>query len=169
MILEDLDSFNLWTLLMQQMLNIIWMGKYCKVVNWLLFLLRRTGKNQLKWGPEKEEGTHLQLTLVLLYFGSNETSMFVNVVLCFFAPASSRGNSRGRVYDRRRSPPRYSRSPRYSSRSPPPSRGREYYSPKRRYSRLDVLICKASLVCCRHPSLQSTWALLYLLCLLTYT
>ncbi|KAG6417178.1 hypothetical protein SASPL_119329 [Salvia splendens] len=54
---------------------------------------------------------------------------------------SSRGNSRGRVYDRRRSPPRYSRSPRYSSRSPPPryarspSRGREYYSPKRRYSR----------------------------------
>ncbi|XP_041996085.1 serine/arginine-rich SC35-like splicing factor SCL30A isoform X2 [Salvia splendens] len=53
----------------------------------------------------------------------------------------SRGNSRGRVYDRRRSPPRYSRSPRYSSRSPPPryarspSRGREYNSPKRRYSR----------------------------------
>ncbi|KAH6777331.1 SC35-like splicing factor 30A [Perilla frutescens var. frutescens] len=55
--------------------------------------------------------------------------------------ARERG-SRGRVYDRRgRSPPRYSRSPR--SRSPPPryarspSRGREreYYSPKRRYSR----------------------------------
>ncbi|XP_042003486.1 serine/arginine-rich SC35-like splicing factor SCL30A [Salvia splendens] len=47
-----------------------------------------------------------------------------------------RGSSRGssRVYDRRRSPPRNSRSPRYSSRSPPP-RGREYYSPKRRYSR----------------------------------
>ncbi|KAL1552926.1 Arginine/serine-rich splicing factor scl25a transcript I, variant 2 [Salvia divinorum] len=42
-----------------------------------------------------------------------------------------RGSSRGRVYDRRRSPPRYSRSPRYSSCSPPP-RGREYYSPKRR-------------------------------------
>ncbi|KAH6759679.1 SC35-like splicing factor 30A [Perilla frutescens var. hirtella] len=55
--------------------------------------------------------------------------------------ARERGSSRGRVYDRRgRSPPRYSRSPR--SRSPPryarsPSRGRErdYYSPKRRYSR----------------------------------
>ncbi|KAL8529117.1 hypothetical protein ACS0TY_006545 [Phlomoides rotata] len=51
------------------------------------------------------------------------------------------GSGRGRVYDRRRSPPRYSRSPRYSSRSPPPrfarspSRSREYYSPKRRYSR----------------------------------
>nr|GLL32573.1 serine/arginine-rich SC35-like splicing factor SCL30A isoform X1 [Ipomoea trifida]GMD26109.1 serine/arginine-rich SC35-like splicing factor SCL30A [Ipomoea batatas]GME08061.1 serine/arginine-rich SC35-like splicing factor SCL30A [Ipomoea batatas]GME21461.1 serine/arginine-rich SC35-like splicing factor SCL30A [Ipomoea batatas] len=45
----------------------------------------------------------------------------------------------GRNYDRRRSPPRYSYSPRYS-RSPPSryarSRSREYYSPKRKgYSR----------------------------------
>ncbi|KAG2406952.1 Serine/arginine-rich SC35-like splicing factor [Vigna angularis] len=48
---------------------------------------------------------------------------------------------RGRFYDRRRSPPRYSRSPR-NSRSPPPrhrsrSRSRDYYSPAKRrdYSR----------------------------------
>nr|POE73520.1 isoform 3 of serine/arginine-rich sc35-like splicing factor scl33 [Quercus suber] len=47
----------------------------------------------------------------------------------------ARERVRGRVYDRRRSPPRYSRSPRYSraySRSP------DYYSPsprRRRYSR----------------------------------
>ncbi|XP_027335882.1 serine/arginine-rich SC35-like splicing factor SCL30A [Abrus precatorius] len=49
---------------------------------------------------------------------------------------------RGRFYDRRRSPPRYSRSPRYSP-SPPPrhgsrSRSRDYYSPppkRREYSR----------------------------------
>ncbi|KAF3962965.1 hypothetical protein CMV_012588 [Castanea mollissima] len=47
----------------------------------------------------------------------------------------ARERVRGRVYDRRRSPPRYSRSPRYAraySRSP------DYYSPsprRRRYSR----------------------------------
>ncbi|EPS61756.1 hypothetical protein M569_13042, partial [Genlisea aurea] len=48
--------------------------------------------------------------------------------------ARERG-SRGRVYDRRRSPPRYSRSPRHS-RSPPSryarSPSRDYYSPRRR-------------------------------------
>lgn len=65
------------------------------------------------------------------------------LIFCIVCSCSSRGSSRGRVYDRRRSPPRYSRSPRYSSRSPPPryprspSRGREYFSPKRRYSRYD--------------------------------
>ncbi|PIN00841.1 hypothetical protein CDL12_26646, partial [Handroanthus impetiginosus] len=45
----------------------------------------------------------------------------------------SRERGRGRVYDRRRSPPRYSRSPpsRYGR-----SHSRDYYSPpKRRYSR----------------------------------
>ncbi|KAL2507933.1 Serine/arginine-rich SC35-like splicing factor SCL30A [Forsythia ovata] len=45
------------------------------------------------------------------------------------------GGSRGRVYDRRRSPPRYSRSPapRYGRST---SHSRDYYSPpKRRYSR----------------------------------
>ncbi|KAL0389826.1 UNVERIFIED_CONTAM: Serine/arginine-rich SC35-like splicing factor SCL30A [Sesamum calycinum] len=54
--------------------------------------------------------------------------------------ARERGG-RGRVHDRRRSPPRYSRSPQYSQ-SPPPRHGRsrsrnhDYYSPpKRRYSR----------------------------------
>ncbi|GER50756.1 SC35-like splicing factor 33 [Striga asiatica] len=48
----------------------------------------------------------------------------------------ARERGRGRVYDRRRSPPRYSRSPspRYGR---APSRSRDYYStpPKRRYSR----------------------------------
>ncbi|XP_073140625.1 serine/arginine-rich SC35-like splicing factor SCL30A isoform X2 [Henckelia pumila] len=46
---------------------------------------------------------------------------------------------RGRVYDRRRSPPRYSHSPRNSP-SPPPRHGgsqsrRGHYSPRRKYSR----------------------------------
>ncbi|KAL3649324.1 Arginine/serine-rich splicing factor scl25a transcript I [Castilleja foliolosa] len=41
--------------------------------------------------------------------------------------ARERGGGRARSNDRRRSPPRYSRSP--------PPRSRDYYSPKRRYSR----------------------------------
>ncbi|XP_011048214.1 PREDICTED: serine/arginine-rich SC35-like splicing factor SCL33 [Populus euphratica] len=52
----------------------------------------------------------------------------------------TRERTRGRFRDRRRSPPRYSRSPRHSRSPPPrharsPSRGREYYSPppKRRH------------------------------------
>lgn len=54
--------------------------------------------------------------------------------------ARERTATRGRVGDRRRSPPRYSRSPRHSRSPPPrharsPSRSREYYSPppKRRH------------------------------------
>ncbi|KAJ9697756.1 hypothetical protein PVL29_007060 [Vitis rotundifolia] len=55
----------------------------------------------------------------------------------------ARERGRGRFYDRRRSPLRYSRSPRYSKSPPPrharsPSRGRDYYSPspkRRQYSR----------------------------------
>ncbi|CAA2970333.1 serine arginine-rich SC35-like splicing factor SCL30A [Olea europaea subsp. europaea] len=58
-------------------------------------------------------------------------------------PTDMRARERGgsRTYDRRRSPPRYSRSPQYT-RSPPPqyergrSRSQDYYlSPKTRYSR----------------------------------
>ena len=54
---------------------------------------------------------------------------------------------RGRFRDRRRSPPRYSRSPRHSRSPPPrharsPSRSREYYSPlpKRRHHSRYVII-----------------------------
>lgn len=57
-ILEVLGLFNTWTLLMLQTLNITWMVKFCKVESWLLFLLRKIGKNQLKWEPEKEEGLY---------------------------------------------------------------------------------------------------------------
>ena len=58
---------------------------------------------------------------------------------------------RGRVYDRRRSPPRYSRSPRYARAS---SRSPDYYSPsprRRRYSRfvatLLIIYCVFNIIC----------------------
>ncbi|KAG6787573.1 hypothetical protein POTOM_003614 [Populus tomentosa] len=59
----------------------------------------------------------------------------------------TRERTRGRFRDRRRSPPRYSRSPRHSRSPPPrharsPSRSREYYSPppkRRHHSRIFVI------------------------------
>lgn len=56
---EVLVLFNMWILLMLQMLNTIWMAVFFLVGSWLWYLLRKTGRNHLIWGQEREEGMKL--------------------------------------------------------------------------------------------------------------
>lgn len=54
---EVLDLSNMLIRLMLRKLNIRWMVKFFQAGSSLLFLLRRTGRNRLKWEPENvEEG-----------------------------------------------------------------------------------------------------------------
>lgn len=56
---------------MLQMPNTIWMGKSCLVVNWQLYLLKRTERNHLKWGQESVIGKNYYVWRH--YFGMNLT------------------------------------------------------------------------------------------------
>ena len=78
---------------------------------------------------------------------------------------------RGRVGDRRRSPPRYSRSPRHS-RSPPPrhatsrSHSRDYYSPpKRRHPSRFAIITLVLVFFLEEPNICLLWRNLYAFCI----